>query len=60
LRRRNCPQAKPESNWIKRIPARDFRRHCGYDATMPFYDQSWSPDDVMKSSFGLRYRRKAG
>lgn len=43
------PDGAPESNWIKTNPGEGYMvalRLCG--ATMPFYDQSWIPDDVVE------------
>jgi hypothetical protein len=43
------PAGKPESNWIKTVPGQSFTVALRfYGATMPFYDQSWIPDDVVK------------
>lgn len=40
---------KPASNWIKTNPGEGFMLSLRlYGATMPFYDQSWIPDDVVK------------
>ncbi|WP_426412899.1 DUF1254 domain-containing protein [Bradyrhizobium ganzhouense] len=43
------PDGKAESNWIKTVPGQGFVLSLRlYGATMPFYDQSWIPDDVVK------------
>ena len=43
------PAGKPEANWIKTNPGEGFMAALRlYGATMPFYDQSWIPDDVVK------------
>ena len=43
------PAGEPESNWIKTNPGEGFTACLRlYGATMPFYDQSWIPDDVVK------------
>ncbi|MDQ6432648.1 DUF1254 domain-containing protein [Mesorhizobium sp. LHD-90] len=43
------PSGKPESNWIRTNPGEGFMLALRlYGATMPFYDQSWIPDDIVK------------
>ena len=44
------PAGKPETNWIKTNPGKGFMVALRlYGATMPFYDQSWIPGDVVKT-----------
>jgi hypothetical protein len=43
------PVDKPNSNWIKTNPDEGYMLALRlYGATMPFYDQSWIPDDLVK------------
>jgi hypothetical protein len=43
------PPDVPEGNWIKTNPGEGFAVALRlYGATMPFYDQTWIPDDVVK------------
>jgi hypothetical protein len=43
------PAGKSEANWIKTIPGQGYVLSLRlYGATLPFYDQSWIPDDVVK------------
>jgi hypothetical protein len=45
------PEDVPEGNWIKTNPGEGFAASLRlYGATMPFYDQTWIPDDVTKIS----------
>jgi hypothetical protein len=46
----SLPTGKAETNWIKTNPGQGFMAALRlYGATMPFYDQSWIPDDVVKA-----------
>jgi hypothetical protein len=45
----DLPADVPEGNWIKTNPGEGFAIALRlYGATMPFYDQTWIPDDVVK------------
>ena len=43
------PADAPEANWIKTNPGEGYGLSLRlYGATMPFYDQSWIPHDVVR------------
>ncbi|TDY22992.1 hypothetical protein B0G81_3315 [Paraburkholderia sp. BL6665CI2N2] len=43
------PDGAPESNWIRTNPGQGYAASLRlYGALMPFYDQTWIPDDVVK------------
>jgi hypothetical protein len=43
------PQDAADSAFIKTIPGRDFLVALRlYGTELPFYDQTWKPDDIIK------------
>ncbi|MBO6511976.1 MAG: DUF1254 domain-containing protein, partial [Roseibium sp.] len=43
------PNVAPEQNWIQTVDGRDFMAVIRlYGADLPFFDQTWKPDDIVK------------